>query len=143
MAITEAELRRGIAAEEPDYPGLARRIDASNTALLAELARGDDAMTASKAVYLASLSADPRAHDIVSGASRSMTEVVRIAAASAIDNLPAARRLGLVEQLLADDSVSVQKLTLRSIDQIRLKQALPDRVTGCGNEIVGNTATGN
>ena len=91
----------------------------------------DDPMLATKAVYLASLlGADP-AFDIVDVASRSPSELVRIAAASALPNVPNERRNGLALAMIDDPSIEVKKLTLSAVD--RPTEALRAKIEALAN----------
>jgi hypothetical protein len=119
MALTIEQLWALLTAEEPNYPALAPHLDAATTPHLETLARGADVMTASKAVYAASLSSDTQAHRLVEEASRSSERSTRLAAASALVNLPESVRAPMIEHILGDDAdAAAQKLAIRSMGQI-------------------------
>ena len=113
--MTEKQLLQALATDELDYPALAGKITASDTAHLQKIAKGNDVGLATKAVYLASLSGDSNAHDVVAEASRSKRELVRIAAASGVVNLPEARQNQVAQHLLDDTDPSVVKLTIKAV----------------------------
>jgi hypothetical protein len=118
MPMTEQILRQLLSREEPDYLSLARQLDASDTVHLDAIARGKDAMLASKAIYAASQSLDPAAHDLVARASQSSEVLQRIAAASALPNLPELRRNQIAEHLIDEDDDAIRKLVIRSLHQL-------------------------
>lgn len=117
MTMTREDLRIALSREELDYPALAAALSAAEIPLVREFAMGDDAMLATKAVYLASLIDADAAVDIVDVAARSPTEVVRIAAASALVNLPETRRSEIALGLLDDPSLDIKKLTLIAVER--------------------------
>lgn len=117
MTMTREDLRIALSREELDYPALAAQLSPADLPLVREFAMSDNAMLATKAVYLASLVDADAAGDIVDVASRSPTEVVRIAAASALVNLPETRRADIALGLLDDPSVDIKKLTLIAVER--------------------------
>ena len=143
MALTLEELRALLTAEEPNYPSLAKYLDAATTPHLETLATSADVMTASKAVYAASLSPDPGAQRLVAEASRSSARSVRLAAASALTNLPDPVRNPIIERFLDDDAdVAAQKLAIRSIRQTtsELSRKLTRIQRGTGLDSLRNLA---
>lgn len=131
MALSPTELRLRLSSDEPDYAQLAQLIDGSDVPVLMQLANDPDPMLASKAVYLASLLPNPQAHDIVATASNSPRDLVRIASASALVNLPDEVRYPIADRLIDSDDVSVKKLAIKSVEQsapAALKQKL-DRMS--------------
>jgi hypothetical protein len=98
------------------YPELAAKLDASDVPKLRAIAEGPDAGRASKAVYLASLVDQGDAHEIVVKAARSPTEVVRIASASGLHNLPVAMRDRAADSLIDEANPAISKMVLRAID---------------------------
>jgi hypothetical protein len=116
MPMTEDELRIALDNEEPQYAALAARLDASDVPRLRKLATGDDMARATKAVYLASLVEQDEAHDIVVEAARSPKELMRIASATALPNLPIAKREIAADTLIDEANPAVAKLVLRAVD---------------------------
>jgi HEAT repeat protein len=114
--MTEKDLLKALDNEEPRYPEIAAQLDASDVPRLRAIAEGTDVARATKAVYLASLIDKDDAHEIVIKAARSSTELVRIASASALENLPAASRDRAAERLIDDPNPAIAKLVLRAVD---------------------------
>lgn len=127
MAISEQELRALLGSDEPDYGELSRRLDASAADHLRALARDDNVMLATKAVYAASLVEAPEAREVVDETSRSGQPLLRLAAASALPNLPEQARNDVAERLLDTGDVSVEKLVIRSLGR-SLTPALRDKL---------------
>lgn len=113
MPLDPQELRLRLDVDEPDYAALSAQVDASDLPTLAALAAGDDAMLASKAVYLASLI--PGGADVVHDAARSDDVIIRSAAASGLANVEADRRNTIATDLLARDDAAIDKLTVRAL----------------------------
>ena len=116
MAISLEELRRLLSNDEPDYAAIAVMVDESAADDLRLLANDDNLMLAQKAVYLASMVEGTRTHAVVDEATRSDQVVLRIAAASALVNLPRETRHRLADRLLDSGEVSVEKVTLKALD---------------------------
>jgi hypothetical protein len=114
--MTEQELIQELDNEELHYRAVAARLDASDVPKLRAIAEGADVARATKAVYLASLVDKGDAHEIVVKAASSPTELVRIASATALENLPAAMRDRAADRLIDDVNPAVSKLVLRAVD---------------------------
>ena len=114
MAVTMAEVRAELERDEPNY---ARAAGLGPDALphLEELARGDDTMLATKAVYLAGLVQDERAAKLVEEAASADDPRVRVAAAAAARNVETERASGMLAPLVADDDAGVRKVALKSV----------------------------
>lgn len=116
MPITEQELLQALDNEEPRYPELAAKLGASDVAKLRAIAEGTDVARATKAVYLASLVKKGDAHEIVVKAAHSPVELVRIASATALENLPPEPRNRAAEHLIEEANPAISKLVLRAVD---------------------------
>ena len=115
MALNKEELRLLLSNEEPNYAEIAAKIGADSIPALDALSTDADIMTATKAVYLASLLSDTKAHDVVIKASKSTNTLLKIASASALVNLPDTTKLKIAEKLITDGDISIQKLVIGSI----------------------------
>jgi HEAT repeat protein len=114
VAVTMEEVRAELERDEPNY---ARAAGLGPDALphLEELARGDDTMLATKAVYLAGLVHDERAAKLVEEAASADDPRVRVAAAAAARNVETERASGVLAPLVADDDAGVRKVALKSV----------------------------
>jgi hypothetical protein len=115
MPPTTADVTSALAPDEPDYRSIAAQLGADAAPVLLELAGGDDAELASKAVSLAPyLPLGVAAPIVVSAAGHAQT-AVRVAAAAMVGSLgPAASEPA--SRLLTDADVSVRSWTLRSLE---------------------------
>lgn len=120
MATTMEQVRAILDPEEPDY-SKGSELGPDAVPHLRTLVNGDDQMLASKAAYLASLIKADDAADVVADAARSPTEAVRVAAAAAARNLPAAKASSVLEPLVTDSDPGVRKVA---------RDAAPRRPTG-------------
>lgn len=143
MALSLEQLRLALSNEEPQYVAIAAQLKSSNTAHLKKLSKDPDPMLASKAVYLASLSTDSAALDIVDQAALSDRSLVKIAAASALAHMPDNRKNALAEKLIDDDSVAIQKLVVRGISNpsADLQRKLRDLSTSSSSTAVRKLCT--
>ena len=114
MAVTMEEVRAELERDEPDY---ARAAGLGPEALphVEELARGDDTMLATKAVYLAGLIQDDRAAKLLAEAATADDPRVRVAAAAAARNVEAERASEVLAPLVADGDIGVRKVALKSV----------------------------
>jgi HEAT repeat protein len=108
------EIRRAIDKDELDYPALATELGADALPALDALVTEDEPRIASKAAYLAALISGPTSDQVVGLASRSRHEVVRVAAAAALAQLPADQAAGIAGDLLSDPDVGVRARAARS-----------------------------
>jgi hypothetical protein len=139
MALTANELRILLGADEPDYAAIAAKAGKDSGSAIAEVAKGDDTMMASKAVYLASVVNDNDSLSIIAEAAESPVSRVRLAAASALPNLAATTRNKIAEKLIDKDDVSVQKLTLRAVQgkiPASLKKKISNLNKASGSEVI-------
>ena len=126
MAMTEQQLRFALSNEETQYQQIAAQLDESDIPKVEALAKGPDVGLATKAVYLASLLRGARAEQVVLEAAQSPTELVRIASATALPNLPAAVRDRVAVELTDRPTPSISKLVLQAVD--RPSPALVERL---------------
>ena len=139
MALSKEELRLLLSNEEPNYPEIAAKIDADSIPALDALSTDADIMTATKAVYLASLLPNANAHAVVTKASKSANALLKIAAASALVNLPDATKYKIAEKLITDADVSVQKLVINSVQTTaspKLKEQIKALSTDSPSEFI-------
>lgn len=115
MAITLDELRRLLSSDEPDYQAITLMTGPESAEHLRTLAQDQNVMLASKAVYAASLVADPAARQVVDQAAGSDDPLLRLASASALPNLPEDARVRVAERLIDARDVGVEKLVIRSL----------------------------
>jgi HEAT repeat protein len=108
------EVRAELERDEPNY---ARAAGLGPDALphLEELARGDDTMLATKAVYLAGLIQDERAAKLLAEAAEADEPRVRVAAAAAARNADAESASGVLSSLVTDGDLGVRKVALKSV----------------------------
>jgi len=141
MALTTAELTLLLGNEEPNYAEIAAKAGNTSTAAVAELAQSKDTMMATKATYLASLLNDPEGAKIVEKASRSSNQLLRLASASALVNLPEITRNKIAERLVDTDDISLQKLSLAAIQgktSAKLRKRVDELSTGSDSEVIRN-----
>lgn len=114
MAVTMEEVRAELERDEPNY---ARAAGLGPDALphVEELARSDDTMLATKAVYLAGLIQDDRAAKLLAEAAEAEEPRVRVAAAAAARNADAESASGVLSSLVTDDDLGVRKVALKSV----------------------------
>ena len=108
------DIRRQLDKDELDYPGLAAELGPDALPALDALVNEDEPRIASKAAYLAALISGPTSAEVVGLASRSRHEVVRVAAAAALAELPAEQASGVAQDLLADPDVGVRARAAKS-----------------------------
>lgn len=113
--MTLDEVRAMLDVDEPDYPGFARRLDASDVASLRALVAEDEPRIASKAAYLASLLPEAGSVEVVDLAGQSRHPVVRVAAASGLAALDAASARPIARRLLTDLDPGVRARAIRSV----------------------------
>jgi HEAT repeat protein len=124
--MTMLEVRRAIDPEEPDYQRAAAELGREALPILAQLARSDDVMLASKAVSLAGVIGGDDALPIVEAAAYAEAAEVRIVAAVAAGRLGGHGEAVLV-RLLDDSDVGVRRYAVRSVPEkasARIRAAL-------------------
>jgi HEAT repeat protein len=108
------EIRLQLDRDELDYPALAAELGPDSLPNLDALVAEDEPRIASKAAYLAALIAGPTSDRVVALAARSRHDVVRVAAAAAIAELPADQATGIAEGLLSDPDIGVRARAAKS-----------------------------
>ena len=119
MPVTLQEVLKQLDTDEPDYTALAA-LGPDAVPHLSTLVRSGDPGVASKAAYLASLIHTDESIDALSSAVASPHEVVRVAAAAALSNLPGPRAARLADRLLDDGDAGVRKVALNAVGRLRL-----------------------
>jgi len=118
MPVTMEDVRAVLDPEEPDYAE-AQKLGPEAVPHLKELVQGPDLGLASKAAYLASLIESEGSLEVLTIAATSAEPVLRVAAASAIRNLPERDAERVMDLVLEDKDAGVRKVTLRSAAQLR------------------------
>ncbi|MBY0519835.1 MAG: hypothetical protein K2P79_05345 [Sphingomonas sp.] len=131
MPMTDEELKFALGNEEPQYGVIIVQLTPADIPRLQALAEGGDVSLASKAIYLASLLKEDAAHQIVARAAKSGNELLRVASATALQNLPTIARAQVAEMLIQDHNPSISKMVIRAIDapSPQLQQRLRDLET--------------
>jgi HEAT repeat protein len=119
MAVSMNQVRAALEPEEPDYAAAAQ-LGPDAIPHLQTLIQGGDPMLASKSVYLASLIRDERTADLVRQAAQQDDPIIRVAAASAAQNMDASTASEILAELVADDDPGVRKVA---------RAAIPDQPT--------------
>lgn len=112
MAVTEAEVRKHLDPEEPNYPAAAAALGAEALPVLERLVSASDPLLASKAAYLAALIPDPAAARVLEIAAGSPEATVRVAAAAGAQRRP--ELAAALESLLTDRDPGVRKVAERA-----------------------------
>lgn len=158
MAVTMKDVRAALDPEEPNYPQ-ATKLGAAALPHLEALVDSADAMLAAKATYLASLIKDARAAAVVAKAARSDLPTVRVAAAAAAANLPAAAASEVLVDLVGDADAGVRRVAkaskpdkpsarlaerldeLDGAEAVEAPAGLPDTALPVGGLMPGETPT--
>lgn len=117
MALSKQDLILLLGNEEPNYSQIKKKMGKDDIIHLKQIAESRDMMMASKAVYLAGLLKEEDANNIVEKAAKSKKEILKIAAASTLPNLNAAKRNAIALKLIDEEDVSVKKLVIKSLDR--------------------------
>lgn len=125
MAVSMKKVRAALEPEEPNY-NEAAKLGAEALPHLGRLVRGDDAMLASKAAYLAGLIDSDKSPSVLDQAAQSDEPAVRVAAANAAQHLSAAAP-DLFERLLSDDDAGVRRSALKSVGSAK-PEGVEDKV---------------
>ncbi|MGF0174465.1 hypothetical protein ACQF36_29360 [Streptomyces sp. Marseille-Q5077] len=134
-SVSMQDVRRVLDPEEPDYAAMAW-LGTDSLPHLRTLVQGDDLMLASKSAYAASLLEDDQGQDVILSAAQSDDPVLRVAAASAAANLPAASAANVLAGLASDGDAGVRKVALSSVPPDvpdELVSRLRDAATEAGN----------
>jgi HEAT repeat protein len=126
MPVTLQDVLKQLDKDEPDYAALTA-LGPDAVPHLANLVRSGEPGIASKAAYLASLIQTDESVDALSSAIASPHEVVRVAAAAGLRNLPAPQAARLADRLLDDRDAGVRKVALNSVGRLGL-EALASKV---------------
>ena len=117
MAITMKDVRAFLDPEEPNYAA-AKSLGPAALPFLLELVRGGDLGLASKATYLASLIKSDKSVEVVEAAAATNEPVLRVAAASAIQNLKPAHAERVLDTLKSDPDPGVRKVMVKSAARV-------------------------
>ncbi len=124
MSVTLQEVLKQLDTDEPDYMALTA-LGPDAVPHLTTLVRSADPGLASKAAYLASMIQTDESIDALSSAVASPHEVVRVAAAAGLRNLPAPQAARLADRLLDDGDVGVRKVALSAVGRLGLMSLEP------------------
>jgi HEAT repeat protein len=113
MAITLDQVRRLLAPDEPDYAAAAKLGPGLLPHLKAFVDSGNEHY-GSKAAYLAGLIDHDQAVEILRGAAKSPSPLVRVAAAGGIRSMTRPAAAGVLLALLEDRDIGVRKLAIES-----------------------------
>lgn len=112
MAVSEADVRKYLDPEEPNYAKAAAALGAEALPVLERLVSESDPLLASKAAYLASLIPDPGAARVLDVAARSPEATVRVAAAAGAQRRP--ELTAVLDTLATDRDQGVRKVAGRA-----------------------------
>lgn len=115
MPVTLEQVRAALAPEELDYQKAAKDLGVEALPHLERLIATAQPLLASKAAYLAGVIGTPASVPAIERAARSGDARVRIAAAAAVQHLPAGTASDVLLTLVDDADVGVQKTALRSV----------------------------
>jgi hypothetical protein len=126
MATSEAQVRKHLEPEEPNYAAAAAALGADALPVLMALVQGDDALLASKAAYLAALLNDQSAGSVLEAAARSPHRTVRVAAAAGLQKRPEISD-EVAAELMTDRDPGVRKVATKAT-RSRMTPGLRDRI---------------
>jgi HEAT repeat protein len=129
---TMEQIESILTAEEPAYDE-AGQLDRAALDYLHGVVLNGDPLTASKAVYLASMTRDERSEELLFDAARSPESVVRIAAAGASSRMRPKSRNAVLLALVDDSDYGVRKTALDSVPN-RASQQLKAKVYRLSHE---------
>lgn len=114
MTIKMKDVRAALEPEEPDYDQAAAM---GEEALphLRKLIKGDNIELAAKATSLAGIIACEGSLDVLKLAAESQDPIVRVAAAGAALDLPESDASSLLEGLIGDTDIGVQKMAIKAV----------------------------
>jgi HEAT repeat protein len=118
MAITMKDVRAFLDPEEPNYPAAATSLGPAALPFLLELVRGGDLGLASKATYLASLIDSDKSVEVIEAAAATNEPILRVAAASGIQNLKPAHAERVLNNLKSDPDPGVRKVMVKSAARV-------------------------
>ncbi len=117
MAIMMKDVRAWLDPDEPNYAG-ARALGPAALPFLLELVRGGDLGLGSKATYLASLIASDKSVEVIEAAATTNEPVLRVAAASGLQNLKPAHAERVLNILKRDPDPGVRKVMVKSASRV-------------------------
>ena len=117
MAITMNDVRAWLDPEEPNYAG-AKSLGPAALPLLLELVRGGDLGLASKATYLASLIKSAKSVEVIEAAASTNEPILRVAAASGLQNLEPAHAERVLDMLKSDPDPGVRRVMVKSAARV-------------------------
>lgn len=138
MTVTMEQVRAELDSDEPDYQRAAG-LGPGALPHLEDLAKGEDPLLASKAVFLASLIQDERAAPLLEEAAKSDDPMIRVAAASAAGHLAQDSASDVLLPLVRDDDVGVRKVALKSVPpqpKPQLRAAIEELSTSDAEEAI-------
>ena len=126
------EIEKSLRAEEPDYDELARKLGQEALPYLKDIAKSNDTLLASKAVYLSGVISNNNIFtDIIKDASGDARPEIRIAAAASLrpflnkltdlGNINATAITESIDLLQNDVDVGVQKIINKTINDLQDK----------------------
>lgn len=118
MVITMKDVRTWLDADEVDYTN-AKELGLETIPFLMELVQDQDLGLASKATYLASLINAEQSVAVLEKALARNEEILRVAAASGIRNLPEIQAEKLLDLLKNDPDAGIRKVVLKSAEKFR------------------------
>lgn len=118
MSITMKDVRVWLDADEVDYVN-AKELGPEAIPFLMELVQSEDLGLASKATYLASLIKTEQSVAVLEAAVARNEPVLRVAAASAIRNLPEIQAERLLDLFTTDQDAGIRKVLLKSAERFK------------------------
>jgi HEAT repeat protein len=117
MAVTMKDVRAFLDPEEPNYAA-AKSLGPAALPFLLELVRGGDLGLASKATYLASLIKSDKSVEVIEAAAATHEPILRVAAASGLQNLKPAHAERVLNTLKNDPDAGVRKVMVKSAARV-------------------------
>lgn len=117
MAVTMKDVRAFLDPEEPNYAA-AKSLGPDALPFLLELVRGGDLGLASKATYLASLIKSDKSVEVIEAAAATGEPILRVAAASGLQNLKPAHAERVLNALKNDPDAGVRKVMVKSAARV-------------------------
>ncbi len=114
-AVTMNDVIRMLLPDEADLHKAAAVLGPEALPHLAALVDGDDLMLAAKATYVAGLIPDPRGARIVQHAATKKERMVRLAAATVAQRMPAKRAGEIVITLLRDEDPEARQMAIEAV----------------------------
>lgn len=141
MKYTLQDVQGFLLSEEPVYEEINKMLDNNALPLLDHIVKGDDVMMATKATYMASLLPSREAYAIVYYAAQHKDELLKLAAASSLPNLPPLYRVKIAGILLQEKDPAIQKLVLKAFldkptKSLKIKGQVQDIVKQTSDEII-------